>query len=223
VLPTPSYLRHTHPFAAYFQPAKFDREQLGIYIITPPKTRAQLEKHNYAAILNTSVHEAYPGHHLQLVCANKNPSLIRVLSHASEFVEGWAHYCEELMRELGFADTPEIRFIQTQDMIWRAARIVIDVKLSCGLMSFHEAVRFLTSQTGMSRESAIAEVKRYTKSPGYQLSYLLGKHMLKRLRDELRQKLRERFDERKFHDTLLYAGCLPLKYIREIAIRKLAT
>jgi uncharacterized protein (DUF885 family) len=211
VIETPPFLRATTPFAAYFPAAPFDERQLGVYIVTPLSGSRALEEHNRPAIQNTSVHEAYPGHHLQFVCANVGRTLARVLSsyQAHEFVEGWAHYCEQLMYEEGFSSTPEVRFVQLTDLLWRACRVVIDVELSCGRMSFEEAVAMLVGEAGLSQEGARAEVNRYTYTPGYQLSYLYGKHLLLELRDRVQQKQGADFTLRGFHDTLLYAGALP--------------
>jgi hypothetical protein len=211
VMETPAYLRHVIPFAAYEPAAFFDSHQLGIYIVTPPGQPAEMGEHNRASILNTSVHEAYPGHHLQFVCANSTGSIPRLLGsfQAHEFIEGWAHYCEELMYEEGFSARPEVRFIQLSDLAWRACRIVIDVELSTGRMDFEKAVRMLVDEAGMRRPQAEAEVRRYTFTPGYQLSYLYGKHLLRQLRERRRRELGSSFGLRDFHDRLLYAGALP--------------
>src|SRR5664280_1872190 len=106
VIPTPEYLRTVIPFAAYFEPGKFDKNPSGIYIVTPSvgNDPNAMREHNYASISNTSVHEAYPGHHLQLSAAVRHPSLIRLLTDAPEFVEGWGMYSEQMMREQGFDD-----------------------------------------------------------------------------------------------------------------------
>lgn len=212
---TPPFLVHTAPFALYFTPPKFAKEKVGIYTITPAKQKRLLERHNYTSIFNTSVHEAYPGHHLQSILAFKNPSLVRTLSGATEMIEGWAHYCEEYMRDVGFDNTSETRFIQTLDEIWRAARIIIDIKLHFGEMSFNEAVEFLIKEVGMERENAIAEVKRYTKSPSYQLSYLIGKYLIKKLKREIQEKMGEGYSDRFFHEVILNAGSIPIKYLRD--------
>jgi uncharacterized protein (DUF885 family) len=211
VIETPSFLRPVIPFAAYEPAAYFDKRQLGIYIVTPPSEPAQLSENNRASILNTSVHEGYPGHHLQFVCANRNPSLLRLLGgfHSTEFVEGWAHYCEQLMYEAGFSNRPEVRFVQLTDLIWRACRVVIDVELSSGRLGFEQSVDMLVGRAGMARESAEAEVKRYTYTPGYQLSYLYGKHLLLGLRERVKERRRSDFSLLDFHDRLLYAGPLP--------------
>lgn len=210
---TPVYMRHLIPVAAYMSPGTFEKDQMGIYFVTPVEGDA-LAEHNYAAIINVSVHEAYPGHHLHAVCTNKNPSLVRILSDAPEFIEGWAHYCEERMRGYGLNDT-EVQIAQSLDIIFRAVRIIVDVKLHCGEMTFEEAVSLLQSETGMEQYAAVAEVKWYTKKPGYPLSYLLGKHLLLKLQKEVQNHLQETYTDRQFHDTLLQGGSLPFKYVRE--------
>lgn len=210
---TPIFLRHIVPIAAYFAPAPFEDDQMGIYFVTPVNGDA-LAEHNCASIVNTSVHEAYPGHHLQAIWTNKNPSLVRILSHAPEFTEGWAHYCEERIRDYGLTDT-KIQIIQTVDIIFRAVRVVIDVKLHCGEMGFDEAVSFLKSETGMEQPTALAEVKRYTKTPTYPLSYLLGKHLLFQLQKEVQQHMGDAYSEKAFHNTLLQAGSVPFTILRE--------
>jgi uncharacterized protein (DUF885 family) len=99
-------------------------------------------------------------------------------------------------------------------MIWRAARIIVDIGIHTGKMSFNEAVNFMIKQIGMEKDAAIAEVKRYTASPTYQLSYLLGKHLLKQLKADVKKKMGSRFSDRFFNDTAIYAGSLPLRYMR---------
>ena len=219
---TPAFLAPVIPFAALMMPAKFDKPQIGIYIVTRPKDPANIGKHlNYPSIKNTAVHEAFPGHFLQGAISNRG-SFIRLLAEGTETVEGWAHYCEELMREKGFITDLETRFIQINDMIWRAVRIIVDVKLSRGEMSFEEAVEMLVKEAGMSREAAVAEVKRYTQTPGYQLSYLLGKHLILKLKEEVKQKMGDKFDEKFFHDTITANGYLPISMLRKIFERKIS-
>lgn len=218
---TPAFLTPVIPFAALMMPAKFDKPQIGIYLVTRPKDPSNLGKHlNYPSIRNTAVHEAFPGHFLQGSVSNRG-SVIRLLAEGTETVEGWAHYCEELMWEKGFITDLETRLIQINDMIWRAVRIIVDVKLSRGEMSFEEAVDMLVKEAGMSREAAIAEVNRYTQTPGYPLSYLLGKYMILKLRDEVKKKMGEKFDERFFHDTITANGYLPISMLRRIFDRKI--
>jgi uncharacterized protein (DUF885 family) len=216
VIETPSFIRHLIPFAAYYEPAKFDRVPLGVYIVTPPQTPEMMREHNYASISNTGVHEAYPGHHLQLSAAITNPSLVRLFSFAPEFAEGWAFYCERMMKEQGFDDTPTNWYVVHTDAIWRATRIVLDVRLHRGQIGFDEAVDFLVAQTGFERPAALAEVKRYTSTPTYQLSYLYGRHMIERLKGEVQARMGPGFNLKFFHDTLLYGGTMPVSYARRL-------
>jgi uncharacterized protein (DUF885 family) len=216
IMATPVYMRHTIPAAAYFSPPKFEEATLGIYIVTPPADEEDFQRLAFADIANTTVHEAYPGHHLQLSCSKANPSLIRIFPDATEFVEGWAHYCEEMMKEKGYDDTPEARFVMLEDMVWRACRIIVDIKLHCGLMKFDEAVEFLIKNANMSKAMALGEVKRYTQSPGYQLSYLYGKHMIKQMRESCKKKMGDRYNDKFFHDVLLNAGSLPIAYMKKV-------
>lgn len=218
---TPAFLKPVIPFAALMMPAKFDKPQIGIYLVTRPKDPSNLGKHlNYPSIRNTAVHEAFPGHFLQGAISNRG-SFIRLLAEGIETIEGWAHYCEEMMAEKGFTKGLETRFIQVNDMIWRAVRIIVDVKLSRGELSFEEAVEMLMKEAGMSREAAVAEVKRYTQTPGYALSYLLGKHLILKLKEEVKQKMGDRFDEKFFHDTITANGYLPISMLRKVFDQKI--
>jgi len=218
---TPAFLVPVIPFAALNMPARYDKPQIGIYIVTRPKDPANLGKHlNFPSVRNTAVHEAFPGHFLQGTMSNRG-SVIQILAQGTETVEGWAHYCEQMMLEKGFVTGLEAQLIQINDMIWRAVRIIVDVKLSRGEMSFEEAVKMLEQETGFSREAAEAEVKRYTQTPGYPLSYLLGKHLILELKHELEQKMGAGFNEKSFHDTITANGYLPISLLRKIFEQKM--
>ena len=218
---TPAFLAPLIPFAAIWMPSRFDKPMIGVYIVTRPKDIANLGRHlNYAHIRNTAVHEAFPGHFLQGAISNRS-SIIHMLAHATETVEGWAHYCERMMMEHGYVTSLESKLIQINDGIWRAVRIIVDVKLSRGEMSFDEAVDMLMEEAGMSREGAIAEVRRYTQSPSYPLSYLLGKHLILQLREEVRQKMGTKYNEGFFHDTITANGHLPISLLRKVFDQKI--
>ena len=218
VIETPVYLHNVIPFAAYFEPAKFDRTQTGIYVVTPSvgDNAGAMREHNYASISNTSIHEAYPGHHLQLTVASRHPSLTRLLANAPEFVEGWGMYTELMMREHGFDDDPRFRLILHTDAIWRACRIVLDVRMHRGEVSLEEAARFLVEHTSFEEPNARAEVQWYSFRPTYPMSYLLGRTMLLDLRDDEQRRLGDRFSLREFHDTLLRNGSIPISFHRRL-------
>jgi uncharacterized protein (DUF885 family) len=221
VVATPGYLRRVIPFAAYFESPPLDRTGAGIYIVTPSVDGDPnaMREHNRASISNTSIHEAYPGHHLQLTVGGRHPSLSRLLANAPEFVEGWGMYSEQLMREVGFDDGPAFRVMMHTDAIWRACRIILDVRMHRGELTAEEATDFLIEHTGFEEANARAEVKRYTYTPTYPLSYLLGKVLILGLRDAERQRLGDAFRLKDFHDTLLRAGSLPISFHRRLLER----
>jgi uncharacterized protein (DUF885 family) len=210
---TPVFIRHIIPLAAYVSPARFEKDQMGIYFVTPAE-KDSLKEHNYSSILNVSIHEGYPGHHLHAVWINKHPSLARILSRTPEVGEGWAHYCEERMLDYGFQDT-RLQAVQAIHALFRALRVIIDVKLHCKQMTFDEAVSSIESEIGLDHRIATAEVKRYTRTPGQPLSYLLGKHMMMQLQRDVQEHLKENYSDRRFHDAFLQAGPLPFLWLRE--------
>jgi uncharacterized protein (DUF885 family) len=224
VIATPEYLRNVMPFAAYFSPPKFDPNPKGIYIVTPSvgNDPNAMREHSYSSISNTSIHEAYPGHHLQLHVANAHPSLTRLLTDAPEFVEGWGMYSEQMMREQGFDAAPNFRLNMYTDAIWRACRIILDVRMHRGEIAIDDAIRFLVEQTSFEEANARAEVRRYTYTPTYQLSYLLGKVLLLGLRSDEQRRLGNAFSLRDFHDALLRNGSLPISFHRRILDERIA-
>ena len=218
VIETPEYLRNVIPFAAYFEPATFDHDPKGIYIVTPSVdgNPNAMREHNYASISNTSIHEAYPGHHLQLDTARRHPSLTRLMVDAPEFVEGWGMYSELMMREHGFDDDPRFRVVMHTDAIWRACRIILDVRMHRGEVTLEEAIDFVVEHTSFERANAAAEVRWYTYRPTYPLSYLLGRTLLLKLRGDEQRRLGGAFSLKGFHDTLLRNGSLPISFHRRL-------
>ncbi|HSO36152.1 MAG TPA: DUF885 domain-containing protein, partial [Labilithrix sp.] len=150
VVDTPPFLRSTVT-AAYDQPPPFDTTtSKGFFFVTPvdkalprAKQEEMLRENDHGDLVDTAVHEAYPGHHLQLSFARRNPSLVRKALDYAIFSEGWALYSEELMAELGYY-TDEERLLQLEWTLVRAARIMIDVGLHVSDMSFDQAVKLLT-------------------------------------------------------------------------------
>ncbi len=218
VIPTPDYLRNVMPFAAYFDAPKFDADPLGLYIVTPSvgDDPQAMREHNWSSISNTSIHEAYPGHHLQLAVACRHPSLSRLTVQAPEFVEGWGMYSEQMMREEGFDDGLNFRLSMHTDAIWRACRIILDVRMHRGEIGVDEGLAWLVEQTSFETANARAEIRRYTHTPTYQLSYLIGKVLLLQLRADERRRLGAAFSLRGFHDTLLRNGSLPISFHRRL-------
>ena len=217
---TPVHLERTIPSAAYEPPEAFSKApHEGTYLVTRPLSKEHVLEHNLAAILNVSYHEAYPGHHLQLVYATRQKSKIRKIINGIEFVEGWAHYCEEEMYFLTKNPQRGLRLAQLLDARYRALRIELDIGLHVGDISYEEGQDLMISKLGLSKETAIAETGWYCREPGYALSYLLGKILFKRLRQDCEKQQGQDFSLRNFHDKVLTAGSLPMWAIREIMLK----
>ena len=216
IIDTPVFERPTTPYAAYLPPSPFDQDQTGYFYVTPidlsrPKAEQeqQLQGHSFTSLVLTVIHEAYPGHHLQLHHANCAGSRLRRIADSNVLCEGWALYCEELMFEQGYHAEPLTRIFQLKDLLWRACRVVIDVGLHTGRMSFEQAVDFLVEQAMLERVNAETEVKRYTATPTQPMSYLIGKLMLPELREEAKRRLGPAFHLRDFHSAVLASGSIP--------------
>lgn len=219
--PTPAYLRGVLPYAAYMMPGMLDKKQEGVFVVTPvsrgASRKAQEQKlrgHNYAKLPITALHEGYPGHHLQLVWANRTATLPRKLASAlsSLFIEGWAFYCEELMEQLGFLSDPVQPLARRKDQLWRAARIILDVSLHTRGMTVDEAVTFLVDRVGLEPADALAEVRRYTQSPTQPMTYLMGKLEILKLVAVYKDRHPEA-SMREIHDAILACGSLPPKLL----------
>jgi uncharacterized protein (DUF885 family) len=222
IIDTPVFERSTTPYAAYLSPAPFDADQTGYFYVTPidlsrrrEEQRQQLQGHDYISIALTSVHEAFPGHHLQLCTANRTGSRLRRIADSNVLAEGWALYCEELMWEQGFHLDPRARLFQLKDLLWRACRVVIDVGLHTGRMTIAQAVEYQIEQAMIERVNAEAEVKRYTATPTQPMSYLVGKMLLVELRREAERRLGSRFNLYDFHAALLASGSAQPFLVRE--------
>jgi len=213
VIATPSFMKPLIPFAAYEPPGAFSPDRRGWFYVTVPDEE-QLKDHCVHEIACTALHEGYPGHHLQFLAAQRQPSPVRRVVSSPVTVEGWALYCEELMCEQGFLATPEEAFFQRLHLLWRAVRIVLDVKLHTEGMSVDQAVAYMTRTLGIGRASAESEVARYCGAPAYQLGYAVGRRELVKLRNDYRARAGASFSLRTFHDELMGYGGLPVSLIR---------
>ena len=230
IIDTPVFERAFTPYAAYLPAAPCDADQTGYFFITPvdasrPKEvqEAQLRQHSRAGIPLVVLHESYPGRHLQTGHANRAGSRLRQLAYNDLFAQGWALYCAEMMYEQGYFVDPATRLFQLNYQLWRACRVVIDVRLQSGRMSFPEAVAFLVDEAMLDPANAELEVKRYLLSPTQPLSYLVGMLEICKLRDEAKRRLGERFDLHEFHATLLSVGALPMALVREELLERMGT
>ncbi len=215
---TPPFLRATTQ-ASYDQAPPFDATTRGFFFVTPvdPTWNAEqqeewLRESDFGDVVDTAVHEAYPGHHLQLSIARRHPSLVRKAIGPSIFSEGWALYSEELMSELGYY-APRERMMQLEWTLVRAARIVLDVGLHTRGMSLQDAENFLVERVHLERALAASEVRRYSENPTQSLSYLVGREQIRALRERTRRLEGTSFSLKAFHDRLLREGTVAPKLI----------
>jgi uncharacterized protein (DUF885 family) len=221
VMATPAYLRSIIGSAAYDMPPPFDEGTKGIFFATPidtslppAKQEEMLRENDHGDLVDTAVHEAYPGHHLQHSFARLHPSTIRKVLGSALFAEGWALYSEELLAELGYY-TDEERMMQLEWTLVRAARVVLDVGLHVKKMTFDEAVKVLTEQVHLERPLALSEVKRYAEHPTQPLSYLTGREMIFKLRERYKKEQADRYTLKAFHEELLSHGTIPVGLIEK--------
>ncbi len=213
VVDTPVFLRMILPYAAYMPAGPFEDEQRGLFYVTPvnealtaEEQERQLRGHAVHTIPVIALHEGYPGHHLQITRANAGAHLIRKLTWSAPFGEGWALYCEEMMRDAGFYTEAEARLFQLKECLWRAARVVVDVGLQCGEMTIDDAVEFMVKEAMLERVNATAEVKRYAGNPTQPSSYMIGKRAILDIRRRVEARAGGAFDLKRFHDALLDLG-----------------
>jgi prolyl oligopeptidase len=160
------------------------------------------------------MHEAVPGHHLQLALAQENPNIpdFRSLWVLSAYSEGWGLYAESLGDEIGFYKTPYARFGKLNSEIFRACRLVIDTGMHSLGWTRQQAIDYFIANTGLAR---VSEVDRYIAWPGQALSYKIGELKIKELRAKAEKQLGPRFDVREFHDVILGNGALPLDLLEQ--------
>lgn len=197
---------------------------------SPERTNDYLAAFNTGTIVSTSVHEAFPGHYTQFLWQNRFPSKIRKLIGANTEIEGWAHYCEQMMLDEGYAQpgnlpgaSPDqktadlIRLGQLQDALLRDARFVVAIRMHTGVggaMSIEQAQDLFVKEGYQSRPIAEVETKRGTGDALY-LYYTLGKLEILKLRADVQAKEGASFSLQRFHDNLMLQGLAPLKVIRK--------
>ena len=217
IIETPDFMAHLIPFSAYIGPERTCKNQNGTYLLTRVEN---VSRYSYAEIANSAIHEIYPGHHLQLTGHNLHESKMRSFSECLEIIEGWAHYCEEEVINFGLEVSDASRFTRAADEVFNCARLMIDVKLQSREWSFEQALRHLMEQGRLDRNSAMAELRRYTQSPGAQISNVTGKHLLNKIKSRLKKTYGNDFNSKIFHDLIIYEGSIPIhlaqRYYSEI-------
>lgn len=209
-------------FASMDTPGPFEEKaKEAYYYVTLPeatwskeKTEEHMRSFSKQDLLNTSVHEAYPGHYVQFLWVNKAPSKVRKVLGCMSNAEGWAHYTEKMMVDEGFSDNdPKLRITQVHDALLRVCRYIVGISMHTRGMTMDEGIKLFVDEGYQERANGERETKRGTMDPTY-LVYTMGKLDILALREDYRKKKGESFSICDFHDAFLKEGYPPLSMVR---------
>ncbi len=229
VVETPTYMRYA--FAAMDTAGALETKATeSFYYVTPVEpewTAVQQEEwlstvYNYDNLRIISVHEVYPGHFVHYLHNRygRDLALVNRVATSYAFVEGWAHYCEQMMVETDYAaGKPQLRLTQLLEALVRNCRYLCSIRMHTQGMSVDDATRFFMDNAYMGELPARREAMRGTFDPGY-LSYTLGKLMILKLREDYRREQGSAYSLKGFHDQLLSYGAPPVSLLRQVMLRE---
>jgi uncharacterized protein (DUF885 family) len=216
--------------AAYLNPAPpLDPAAQSLYAVSPPpgdwdarKVESYLQEYNRPMLQILSIHEAYPGHYVQLEYSNRHPSQIRKVLYNGAFAEGWAVYTERMMLDQGYGDGDlSLRLHQLKFYLRTVVNAILDNRMHCTGMTDKEAMDLLVNRGFQSEGEALAKVVRAKQSSTQLSTYFVGRTAFYRLRQTVQRELGEAFDLGRFHEAVLTHGTPPVKYLPELVHERL--
>jgi uncharacterized protein (DUF885 family) len=213
---------------AYLDPAPaLDPKASSYYAISPPplhwdnrKKESLLEEYNRHMLQVLTIHEAYPGHYVQLEYSNRHPSLIRRVLQSGVFAEGWAVYTEQMMLDQGYGDLA-LRLNQLKFYFRAVGNALLDHRMHCTKMTDQEALAFLTKQAFQSEGEALGKIDRAKLSSCQLSTYFVGRTAFYNLRQKIQREMGAKFDLGRYHEAVLDHGTLPVKYLPELVPQRL--
>jgi uncharacterized protein (DUF885 family) len=215
---------------AYLEAAlPLDPAGTSYYAISPPpeswdpdRVRTFLEEYNRHMLEVLSIHEAYPGHYVQLEYANRVPSLIRRIIGSGTFIEGWAVYTERMMLDQGYgAEDASLRLSQLKFFLRAVANAILDYRMHCSGWTDDEALAFLIRDAYQTEGEARLKVVRAKQSSVQLSTYFAGRTAVVRLRNAIQRQLGDAFDLGQFHEAVLAHGSVPVKFLPGLVRQKL--
>jgi len=205
-------------------PPPLDPNAAGFYAVSPPpkdwdaaRVKSYLEEYNRQMLHILTIHEAYPGHYVQLEYANKNPSLIRKLLGSGVYIEGWAVYTEQMMLDQGYGERNlALRLTQLKFYLRAVANTILDHRMHCTSMTDDEAMDLLVRRSFQSEGEARLKVIRAKQSSCQLSTYFVGRMAHYRLRQQIQRELGDRFELGRYHEAVLQPGSVPVKYLPEL-------
>jgi uncharacterized protein (DUF885 family) len=215
--------------AFFNQAPPLDRDAASVYAISPPprdwdarRVTSYLEEYNSRMLQMLTIHEAYPGHFVQLEYSNRNPSLVRRILQSGVFAEGWAVYTEQMMLDQGYGkDDLVLRLNQLKWYLRTVANAILDYKMHCTDMTDEQAQAFLTQRAYQSEGEAVGKIIRAKQSSCQLSTYFVGRMAFYRLRQQVQRDQGDQFDLGRFHEAVLAHGTLPVKYLPELVRERL--
>jgi len=223
VIEMPEFLRGNS--VAYLNPSPpLDTRGISEYAISPPpgdwspeRVASYLQEYNRSMLKILTIHEAYPGHYVQLEASNRHPSLIRKILASGTFAEGWAVYTEQMMLDQGFGDGDlALRLHQLKFYLRAVVNAILDHEMHAGQMTDDQAMELLTGRAFQTEGEAVGKIIRSKQSSAQLSTYFVGRTAFHRLRQKVQRDQGDRFQLGRYHEAVLAHGTLPVKYLPEL-------